>query len=216
MTPANIFPKSLKDNDAIVDGTETRCNHPTNTLIHFSVILSQEKLNTYHFAVLPAQEFFIAIPKNVTTVMIHKTKVVLRSLFIGLTYCNIFGEIDPPAQSINNQNKFPNNIIMKNQATNGKKALENFLSWNESDIFLSKIEIKSKTAIFNFESSFCKAFFANIEKIKTISKNKNEATLVLLIGPYTVSHWIFGICGQVCSVVVSTFLFSIGIIFFLW
>jgi hypothetical protein len=53
-------------------------------LIIFSVIFEPEKLNKYHFAVHHTQEYLKEIPKNVTTVIAHKTKVVFKSLFIGL------------------------------------------------------------------------------------------------------------------------------------
>lgn len=184
ITQANILPKSLRDKEAIVDGTETKCNHQTKTFIIFSVIFEPEKLNKYHFAVPQTQENFKDIPKNVKTVINHKTSVVFKSLFIGLKYFKKVGEIEPHTQSITSQNKFQNKITIKNQAINGKNALENFLSWwNESIIFLSKIEIKFKIATLSLEFSFFNAIFANIEKTKTIKKNAKVATFVLLIGP---------------------------------
>jgi len=97
-------------------------------LIHFSASPFQTKLNKYPFVNHPAPEVFIAIPKKVTTVMRAKTKVVFKSLFIGLIYSKIFPEIDEPSQSITSQNIFPNNIMMKKPAIKGNAALENFLS----------------------------------------------------------------------------------------
>lgn len=97
-------------------------------MIHFSEILFQEKLNTYHFDIFHIPEVRIAIVKNVITVIIHNTKVVFRSLFIGLTKGNIFGDIEAQSQSINKPKRFQKRIIIKNQATRGKNALENFLS----------------------------------------------------------------------------------------
>lgn len=178
-----MLPKSLSDRDAIVDGTDIKWSHQTKTFIHFSVKLWPEKLNKYHLVVHNIQEYFIDIHKNVITVITPKTKVVFKSLFIGLTYSNILGEIDVQAQSIINQNKFQNKMIIKNQATRGKNALENFLSHIDSDIFLSSNHTKSKIAAFNLELSFFIASLANTENITTNIKKINVAILVLLTGP---------------------------------
>ena len=123
-----MLPKSLKESDAIVEGTETKCNHQTKTFIIFSVKFEPEKLNKYHFAVHQIQEYLNDIHKKVTTVIIHKTNVVFKSLFIGLKYSKKLEDIEAQSQSIKSQNKFQNNITIKNQAINGKNALENFLS----------------------------------------------------------------------------------------
>jgi hypothetical protein len=92
------------------------------------VKLLPEKLKKYPFAVLQAQAYFIAMYKNVNTVIKAKTREVFKSLFIGLRYVRMVGEIEAQNQSIKSQNKFQNNIITKNQAIRGKNDLENFLS----------------------------------------------------------------------------------------
>jgi len=62
------------------------------------------------------------------TVIIRNTKVVLRSLFIGLKYSKIVGEIEAHNQSIKRPNKFQNKIITKNHHIRGKKLLAKSLS----------------------------------------------------------------------------------------
>jgi len=85
---------------------------------------------------------------------------------------------------MSNPNKFPKSITTKNHATSGNAALENFLSlWKESIIFLSNADTIFKIAVFNFEVSFLRAFFANKAKIITKIKKMKVATFVLLIGP---------------------------------
>jgi hypothetical protein len=111
-----------------------------------------------------------------------KTRVVFKSLLIGLKYKNILGEIEDHNQSITNQKRFQKNIINDNQAIIGKYALENFLSFNPSKKVLSKNDTKLKTAALNLEFGFFNALLANIEKIKTIIKKTNVAIFVLLIG----------------------------------
>jgi hypothetical protein len=66
--------------------------------------------------------------KNVTTVIKAKTKVVFKSLLIGLKYSKKVGEIEPQIQSITRPKRFQNKITIKNPAIKGKYALENFLS----------------------------------------------------------------------------------------
>jgi hypothetical protein len=58
--------------------------------------------------------------KNVITVIKAKTKVVFKSLFIGLKYSKNVGEIEPPIQSIISQKRFQNKMNIKNQAIKGK------------------------------------------------------------------------------------------------
>lgn len=217
ITPAKIFPKSLRERDATVAGTETKWSHPTKTLIHFSMKLFPLKWNKYPFNIPHTQEYLIAIPKKVITVIQARTRVVLRSLFIGLMYSKIFGEIEDQAQSITNPKRFPKRIIKKNPAISEKNALANPLSpWNDSVRFWSNKPKICKIAVFSFDESCFKALFAKKAKIITKIKNTKVATLVLLMGPYTVSHWIFGICGPEWCTSVCNSLFWISVIYFLF
>ena len=77
---------------------------------------------------MKAQWVFIATHKNEITVIVAKTKVVFKSLCIGLKYSKIVGEIEAQTQSISNQNKLPKNIIVNIQTTSGKYFLATFLS----------------------------------------------------------------------------------------
>lgn len=190
--------------------------------MNFSDIVSQWKLNKYHFIVCHNHTYLNEIHKKVITVIDASTNVVFKSLLKGLRYESIVGDTDAHAQSIINPNMLPNSIIQKIHQINGKNFLEKLLSSNESLIYESKVHTKCNTADFNFEVGFFNALFAKIEKIKTIIKNAKVAIFVLLIGQYTCSHCIFGICGHSCvvsawvstSVTVLSIFFSV--IFFIF
>lgn len=188
-----MFQKSLSDNEATVAGIEKICNHQTKTFIIFSIILFQVLLNKYHLNVFQTHIYLNDIYINVITVIKAKTKVVFKSLFIGLTYFNISVDIEFQSQSITNPYKFQKSTIKNIHQMRGKYFLENALSLKDHEILSSKIETKFRIAILNLEFSFFRALLAKIEKIITSKRNINVATFVLFIGQKIFSHCIFGI-----------------------